>query len=312
MLGRFSVRRVAAVDREGIDEPVPARLDRRRMLRLGGLGAASAAAMVANGSPAGAADLDPMVLGTTNTALSPTILHHTDIDTALVVQNEPDGGSGISVSSPSGNGVSISGGLWGLITTSSSGGALFASSHTGPGVVAKTTSPVAGGPAVAATSGNPAQPAVAAYARPDGSGTASSAAALVVAGTSRMDAASAAAAPTLAVVARSGQPALTATGKAVGVNGTTVAAPGHGPALNVAGVIALSRSGTYTLPGTAASVSLRVAGGLSASSTAFATVQSNSPVGVRAAVPEPAIGKVTIYFTAQAPAGTKVAWFVVG
>ena len=53
-------------------------------------------------------------------------------------------------------------------------------------------------------------------------------------------------------------------------------------------------------------------GGLSATSNVLATVQSNTAVGVRSAVPHPLTGKVTIHFNAIAPEGTKVAWFVFG
>ena len=42
-------------------------------------------------------------------------------------------------------------------------------------------------------------------------------------------------------------------------------------------------------------------------------VQTNSgTIAVRAAVPNPATGKVTIYLTATAAVGTKIAWFVFG
>jgi hypothetical protein len=54
--------------------------------------------------------------------------------------------------------------------------------------------------------------------------------------------------------------------------------------------------------------------GVSLSSTSYvlATLQTNAPgVYVRAAVPDPAAGTITIYLNANAPAGAKVAWFVV-
>jgi hypothetical protein len=42
-------------------------------------------------------------------------------------------------------------------------------------------------------------------------------------------------------------------------------------------------------------------------------LQSNTgTISVRAAVPNTATGKVTIYFNASAPAGTKIGWFVFG
>lgn len=56
-----------------------------------------------------------------------------------------------------------------------------------------------------------------------------------------------------------------------------------------------------------------VPGGLTATSHVLATLQTNTgTVAVRAAVPNTSTGKITIYFTASAPVGTKVAWFVFG
>jgi len=56
-----------------------------------------------------------------------------------------------------------------------------------------------------------------------------------------------------------------------------------------------------------------VPGGLTASSHVLATMQTNTgAIGVRAAVPNPATGKVTIYLTGTAPKGAKIAWFVFG
>ena len=92
-----------------------------------------------------------------------------------------------------------------------------------------------------------------------------------------------------------------------------MAAAGNAAALDVHGVASFTRSNVVTVATNATSVVVNVPGGLSATSHVLATVQTNlGTVGVRAAVPNPANGKVTIYLTGAAPAGTKVAWFVFG
>ena len=107
-------------------------------------------------------------------------------------------------------------------------------------------------------------------------------------------------------------PAIAATGIPV-FRGKRVAAAGNGAALAVFGVAAFTRSGAVTLAGRASSVVVAVPGGLTASSHVLATMQSNTgAIGVRAAVPNTATGKVTIYLTGTAPKGAKIAWFVFG
>ena len=97
------------------------------------------------------------------------------------------------------------------------------------------------------------------------------------------------------------------------VRGPKVPVPGNGVALAVQGVAAFTRSGTVTLAGRAKSAVVAVPGGLTASSHVLATMQSNTgAIGVRAAVPNLATGKVTIYLTGTAPKGAKIAWFVFG
>jgi hypothetical protein len=111
------------------------------------------------------------------------------------------------------------------------------------------------------------------------------------------------------------------TSQKVGVKGTSTAAAGTGviaentavggTALNVKGKASFSRSGVITLSSSSSSVQ-KSAIPLTSSSYVLATIQTNTPgVFVRAAVPDVAGSKVTIFFSATAPAGTKVAWFVV-
>ena len=119
-------------------------------------------------------------------------------------------------------------------------------------------------------------------------------------------------APALQATSGGAPPAVEAIGAAVPTGGA-VAAAGNGAALSVQGVAAFTRSGAVTLVASAASVKVPVPGGLTSQSNVLALVQSNTGrIAVRAAVPNPASGKITIHFNAPAPAGTKVAWFVFG
>jgi hypothetical protein len=118
--------------------------------------------------------------------------------------------------------------------------------------------------------------------------------------------------PAANVISGNKHPAIAATGIPV-FRGKAVAAAGNGAALAVFGVAAFTRSGAVTLAGRASSVVVAVPGGLTASSNVLATMQSNTgAIGVRAAVPNLATGKVTIYLTGTAPKGAKIAWFVFG
>jgi hypothetical protein len=118
--------------------------------------------------------------------------------------------------------------------------------------------------------------------------------------------------PAANVISGNRHPAVAATGIPV-LGGKGVAAGGNGAALAVAGVASFTRSGAVTLAGRASSVVVAVPGGLTASSHVLATMQTNTgTIGVRAAVPNTATGKVTIFLTGTAPKGTKIAWFVFG
>jgi hypothetical protein len=80
---------------------------------------------------------------------------------------------------------------------------------------------------------------------------------------------------------------------------------------SVTGKSTFSRSGLLTAPGGTSSI-VKSSVSLSSSSYVLATIQTNTPgVSVRAAVPNPGSSTITIYFSANAPAGTKVAWFIV-
>jgi hypothetical protein len=118
--------------------------------------------------------------------------------------------------------------------------------------------------------------------------------------------------PTVQATSANVHPALKGIGQTVPV---TAAVPiaGNGPALSVQGVASFTRSGLATLAAAATSILVSVPGGLTATSHVLATLQTNTGnVAVRAAVPNVANGKVTIFFTGSVPVGTKVAWFVFG
>jgi hypothetical protein len=122
----------------------------------------------------------------------------------------------------------------------------------------------------------------------------------------------AATAPVVQATSAGSVPAVQATGKVVAAGGA-VAAAGNAAALTVQGVATFTRSGNVTLAAAAMSIVVNVPGGLTATSNVLATIQTNTgTIAVRAAVPNTATGKITIYFTASAPIGTKVAWFVFG
>jgi hypothetical protein len=89
---------------------------------------------------------------------------------------------------------------------------------------------------------------------------------------------------------------------------------GTGLALDVHGRAQFTRSGLVSLSAAGTSVTTpAVPGGLTANSHVLATVQTDvGTVAVRAAVPHTTTGKITIHLTAQAPAGTEVAYFVFG
>jgi hypothetical protein len=101
----------------------------------------------------------------------------------------------------------------------------------------------------------------------------------------------------------------TATGGGYGVYATSV----KGTALQVEGIVKFNRSGVTSLETAGTSVLVTVPGGLTNTSHVLATLQTNhGTLSVRAAVPNSSTGKIAIYFTASAPVGTKVAWFVFG
>jgi hypothetical protein len=84
-----------------------------------------------------------------------------------------------------------------------------------------------------------------------------------------------------------------------------------GIALQVNGRASFSRSGVITLGSIASSITQNGVP-LTSASSVLATLQTNtSGLFVEAAVPNPAGSNFTIYFGKAAPAGTKVAWFVV-
>jgi hypothetical protein len=109
-------------------------------------------------------------------------------------------------------------------------------------------------------------------------------------------------------------------GTTTGVDGTTATAggvgvqaanTGGGTALKVVGKASFSRSGVLTLSSSAASVQ-KTGVALTASSYVLATLQTHTTgLSVEAAVPNPGASAIRVYFSKTAPAGTRVAWFVV-
>lgn len=116
--------------------------------------------------------------------------------------------------------------------------------------------------------------------------------------------------PAISGVSGGTGPAVRATGKVI-PTGTGVAVAGNAAALDVKGRATFSRSGVVTFGGTFAVVD--VPGGLTATSHALAMLQTNSgTLAVRAVVPAPSTGKITIYLTGNAASSVTVAWFVFG
>jgi hypothetical protein len=111
-----------------------------------------------------------------------------------------------------------------------------------------------------------------------------------------------------------------ASGSVNGVYGTATTAAGTGVTANnglggyglrVGGKAGFSRSGVLTLGGSAASIT-KSGVPLTSASYVLATLQTNTTgLFIQGAVPNPAGSSITIYFSKTAPAGTKVAWFVV-
>ena len=317
-------------------------VDRRRMLRMGGLAAAAgAAAVLANGKSAGAVDGDPLILGTANIA-GPGVTQVFGV--GFEVYKQSGIGAAIFASAPSATalearsntGVAIMAKTDGsalalraeqrgsdraaafrTYNTSNTKGALEVQ-HDGPGAsIAAVKQPGVSGPALAvnglatflssgvgtsmqttgATNMNPALRVIS-----GGRGSA------VFASTTAN-----ANSPAVQSTSGSASPAVRATGKTVPVS-AAVPIQGNAAALTVQGVATFTRSGVITLGAPATNLAtVAVAGGLTATSHVLATVQTNSgTIAVRAAVPNTATGKIDIYLTGNAPAGTKVAWFVFG
>ena len=113
----------------------------------------------------------------------------------------------------------------------------------------------------------------------------------------------------------SGQGAIGVFGEASGGQGSVgvyaTASLVDSAALQVNGRAVFSSSGKIVVPAGAASA---FQAGLSLSTAAFvlATLQQNLPnISVRAAVPDPAAGTVTVYLTAPAPVAATVGWMAV-
>ena len=255
------------------------RVDRRNMLRLGGMAAAGAAgaAIVStvNVPSANANPGDPLILGTLNEAeyASTTIVAYNPY--ALIVS-----GGDVGVMASGGGGGA------GVVGETSAGGYGVVGAGAGRGGIAGVF-----GTGASFVLGQPPPGGA-----PEGTG-------VLGVGVGNGAGVFGYASPTGVAIQAKGSP-VPASGR--------VPVAGNGAALDVVGVATFQRSGAVTLLAAAHAVEVDVPGGLSAASNVLATVQSNTAVGVRSAVPHPLTGKVTIHFNAMAPAGTKVAWFVFG
>jgi hypothetical protein len=93
--------------------------------------------------------------------------------------------------------------------------------------------------------------------------------------------------------------------------GVLAAAEGTAPALDVRGVLKLSRSGAKTISSGSSTTITGVA--LTASSIVLAQLQTNrSGVWVRAVVTNPGASSFTIYLNTSVAASTKLAWMAIG
>jgi hypothetical protein len=320
---------VTAVGDEAVASPA-----RRRFLRMGGIAAAgAAAAAVATASPAGAGVDGDLTLGSVvNTATTATGLSVTGSAAQYGLGVTDNGGSSLNGQKPSlfahaknqnfgtaiyalGQGADVIA----LRAESPSGGAIEASCESGFSTIRANNG--GGGPAVeAVSSGYAAVTAevvtgggVGVIAVSHGSGQAMQALsqgtgpALTAVTESPTNPN-----PALRATSASAQPAVKAIGKTVAVS-AAVPIAGNAAALAVQGVATFTRSGVASLAAAGASIVVSVPGGLTANSHVLATLQTNvAGVAVRAVVPNPANGKMTIFLTASAPAATKVAWFVFG
>jgi hypothetical protein len=244
-------------------------------------------------------------------------------DTGTAVAGSSENGTGVAGNSYFGagvfgssrNGTGVSGTNYvgtGVVASSAHGTGVNASSQTGNALNAHTSDPATGaaavvvthaglGPCLTVETANTANAADAVSVTQNGTGKG-----VNVSTTAN------AAAPAVQATSGSEQPAVDAIGEAV-PKGGAVAVAGHGAALSVQGVAAFTRSGAVTLDASAASVRVPVPGGLTTQSNVLALVQTNTgTIAVRAAVPHPGTGTITIYLNATAPAGTKIAWFVFG
>jgi len=123
-----------------------------------------------------------------------------------------------------------------------------------------------------------------------------------------------ASAPTIRATSSAAAPAVLATGKAVAANGTSVQLAGNAAALAVQGAASFTRSGIATIGSGVTSATVKVAGGLAASSHVLATMQTKltTTPQIVAAVPSASKGTITIYLSAAPSSTVHVAWFVFG
>jgi hypothetical protein len=308
------------------DAPAPTS---RRSLLAAALGGAGGLVLGALGRPAGirAANGDPVLLGSANTATALTSVENTDDNETSLAGIHSAAGTGVSGSSDTGVGVAAS---------SASGTALTAFTDTVPEGSENATAVVAAVGDRSAISTSTA--GIAIYGFSDGSlgapstwgdsldgigaaGTAGGGIGVFAAGAEGVFAfgevgvygigftaavvgdASSSATGVYGFSGDSGAPE-----PAGGIGVLAVAGSTSQTALQVKGKAKFSRSGRISVASGKTRISKSVAG-VTTSSMVFALLQhAESGTWVRAAVP--ASGKITIYFNKALPTSSVVAWFV--
>jgi hypothetical protein len=320
-------------------------VDRRGMLRYGGLAAAGAAgAAIANAvgaSPASADTGDPLIMGVDTNVVHERTIMQVELNgcsreaVGLVVVegfNEaaplPWQGNYPTIFVSASNCFDTAlqargyGQADGIITQSDGRNGLVARSNTGTGVNASGSTAVNAqgrigvyaqgqgdtgiGVQATATFGGRAIVASAAGSQPTAVFTADGKGGAVNATT-----AATAAAPVVKAISGSIQPAIKAVGRVVPAGGP-VSTPGNNTALDVEGVVTFSRSGVASVTGNPAnSIVVNIAGHVTSHTAVLATIQGVVAHGlsVQSVQTNGTNGTATIYFTAPAPVGTKVAWF---
>lgn len=287
--------------------PSPASTTTRRTLLGAGLGALAATVATSMGrpQPASAADGDPVQVGQSRLARTPTVFQNQENNNDILVAKSVSTGTGGNGGGAAIHGDSDAGrGVWG---TSQGGNGVEGRSDTRLGVYGYCNS----GDGVHGYSG--AGDGVSGYT--DTAGTAKAG----LRGLSNTEQSYGAFAENLVVGTKGslGGPKAGVVGQApnaLGFIGVAATAPEAATALSVNGKAQFSRSGKASVGAGRSFVDVAVPGGLSSGSLVVATPMLNRPgVYVQSAVPNATTGNVRIYLNrvASSSFSTPVAWFVI-